>query len=289
VDAVQVSVKGASSCALSSDGQVRCWGSNDMGQLGNGTTVNSAQPTLVTGLDDVVQVTQIYGTCGFVVDQQAYTFDEDSFGSAGHSAACALRSDSSVWCWGAFAGRESPEDAPPAGASLVPVRVFNGTRQISAGIDHTCLLLNSGETQCWGSFHAPNYFPEVGRFNDTADFECVPFSLAVPADTVKLVDGRSTACALSASGTVNCQGWDQWGTLGRREFRFYSGAHGPGLVLGLDNAVDLAMGRGHVCAALADHSVKCWGLGDRGQLGVGQAFANSPFGPPVPVAVSGLP
>jgi len=59
-------------------------------------------------------------------------------------------------------------------------------------------------------------------------------------------------------------------------------------VLGIDNALQLAMGRGHVCAALADDSVKCWGLNDLGQLGMGQPFVNFPYGPPVPVAVVGL-
>jgi alpha-tubulin suppressor-like RCC1 family protein len=71
-----VAAGGDFSCALIDTGQVRCWGGNDHGQLGNGTTVDSAQPVTVKGVSDATAVV------------------------AGGDFACALTAAGHVLCWG---------------------------------------------------------------------------------------------------------------------------------------------------------------------------------------------
>jgi cysteine-rich repeat protein len=66
-------------CAVLVDGTVRCWGSNDSGQLGDGnggSVPYSPAPVVVAGLDDVVEV-----ACGIMTT-------------------CARKTDHSLWCWG---------------------------------------------------------------------------------------------------------------------------------------------------------------------------------------------
>ena len=58
------------------DGTVACWGDNEDGTLGNGTTVNSSVPVAVHGLSNVVAI------------------------STGVEHACALLGDATVKCWG---------------------------------------------------------------------------------------------------------------------------------------------------------------------------------------------
>lgn len=76
-NAIDIAAGSGHTCAIRDGGQVLCWGKNDLGQLGNGTTTPSNVPVEVPGLDDAVQV---------------------SVGLGEH--ACALRRSGELVCWG---------------------------------------------------------------------------------------------------------------------------------------------------------------------------------------------
>ena len=93
-------------CAALEDGRAACWGINEGGQLGDGTTESRSTPVIVPGLSDVAAIAA--GGVSFYFGAEAFT--------------CALKTDGSVWCWGRNSGGELGNGTTEA--SLVPVRVL---------------------------------------------------------------------------------------------------------------------------------------------------------------------
>src|SRR5438034_7035527 len=141
VTATAVTAAGFHTCALPGDGTVRCWGQNDLGQLGNGTvspTADTPNPTPVTvsGITTAVAI------------------------SAGGWHTCALLQDGTVRCWGDNTWGElgngavlvSPSPTSPVTPTPTPVTVSGITTAVAieAGLFHICALLRDGTLQCRG-------------------------------------------------------------------------------------------------------------------------------------------
>lgn len=94
LSAIDVAVGAEHACALLADSTVRCFGSDLVGQLGDGSPGDRAGNGLVPGLTDVTGLT------------------------AGGEATCALKSDGSVWCWG-----HAVQDLAQPSAALEPVKI----------------------------------------------------------------------------------------------------------------------------------------------------------------------
>ena len=80
-DAVAVAASNGCTCAALSSGATQCWGVNKVGELGNGTTTDSAVPVTVTGISNAITV-----VCGTDID--------------GYNHTCALLRDGAIECWG---------------------------------------------------------------------------------------------------------------------------------------------------------------------------------------------
>src|SRR5438094_1550556 len=138
LSATAVTAGGFHTCALPGDGTVRCWGQNDLGQLGNGTndpvpnrpSTFNPTPVTVSGITTAVAV------------------------SAGGWHTCALLQDGTVRCWGdntwGQLGDGAPVPPPPGPGleptrrrSVVPVTVTGITTAVAieAGVFHTCAIL----------------------------------------------------------------------------------------------------------------------------------------------------
>ncbi len=176
---------------------------------------------------------------------------------------CGLHADGAALCWGINTQGQSGNGVSGNAGVNVPTVVIGGFvfTSISAGGAHTCGILSSGLTSCWGN----NVGGQLGNGGTIDRFEPSP----VTGDHVFIQISSSTVahtCGLKANGEVWCWGQGQYGRLGDG-----TGLNRlvPTLVGGNVKFTSISSGGAHTCAISADSSAYCWGLNSRGQIGDG--------------------
>ncbi len=260
-----VSAGGYHTCALTTGGGVKCWGNNDIGQLGDGSNTNSNVPVDVSGLTSGVAAV-----------------------SAGGAHTCALTTGGGVKCWGHNTWGQLGDGSTTD--SSVPVDVSgltSGVAAVGAGDRHTCALTTGGGVKCWGN----NVLGQLGDGNGGVGPEiCFLFDpcSTTPVDVSGLSSGVAAVsagdrhtCALTTGGGVKCWGYNSWGQLGDGST---TDSSVPVDVSGLTSGVAAVSAGGyHTCALTTGGGVKCWGSNGFGELGDGTNTDSN-----VPVDVSGL-
>jgi alpha-tubulin suppressor-like RCC1 family protein len=248
--AVAASSGGTHTCAILVSGQVGCWGANNAGQLGNGTTsaTEVATPVLVTGLTGAVAL------------------------SMGHEHSCALLGSGEVRCWGANASGQLGHGSTTASSTPVTVSNLGDATQIAAGHDHTCAARADGTAVCWGSNTTRNLGAgtSVTTTCGSPAFSCSTTPVAVTGLTgvVEVGSGHGYSCARSG-GTVSCWGSNSDGQVGNSTQALNVNAATPVQVTGVTTATSIGVGGLHACATLMGGAVTCWGSNPNGQLGDG--------------------
>jgi alpha-tubulin suppressor-like RCC1 family protein len=246
-------------CALTDAGGVKCWGDNELGQLGNGTTIDSLVAVDVAGLASGVSAI-----------------------TAGSNHTCALTREGGVKCWGHYPSGQLGDGASTN--SLAPVDVPGLTSDViavAAGGFHTCVLTTAGGIECWGE-------GTNGQLGDgSTTNSTVPVDVAdLQTDITAMAAGSFHSCALTGGGGVKCWGLNSSGQLG------YGATPQPGGsvpvpvdVSGLASGITAIAGGGfHTCVLTSGGGVKCWGDNQAGQLGDGTTTNSG-----VPVDVLGVP
>jgi len=121
-------------CKLFEDRSVHCWGDNDSGQLGDGTTTKSTTPTIVTGLGDAAEV------------------------HTGSHHSCARLLNGTVSCWGKNDRSQLANGTKDASSKPVAIFGLTGIKELAVAGDSACALLSDGEIRCWGA----NDFGQLG-------------------------------------------------------------------------------------------------------------------------------
>ena len=227
-------------CALTQSGSVKCWGFNDDGQLGDGTTTTSLIPVDVVGLSQGVVAI-----------------------ATGYNHTCALTRIGGVQCWGSnFAGQLGNRSTAD---SSTPVHVFGlgaGVVALAGGDFYTCALTSSGGIKCWGD-------NTYGQLGDGTDLERhAPRAVeGLTTGVAALAAGGGHTCAVTATGGAKCWGDNVNGRLGDGTT---VDRHTPVDVVGLTSGVaSVSAGDISTCALTTAGGVKCWGDNVKGQLGDG--------------------
>jgi alpha-tubulin suppressor-like RCC1 family protein len=310
---VDLALGAAHSCALAVDGTVWCWGDNDYGQLGDGSTAPSFEPVPVLGLPPATRL------------------------ALGYDHSCAIDGQGGLYCWGRNGAGQLGIGSMDA--SLVPAPVpLSGVVDVAAGEAHTCAVVATGEVLCWGAntsgqlgvgstsgssvpvsvgalgastvalggFHSCAGGPGGALcWGGNSDAQVGPGPNAITSPTLVPLPLYTQALSLSSKGYftcasylegalegtphVACWGDDDSGQLGQGS----TSPNGPpSLVLGLEGPFDelgetvsLAAGVAHACARTPAGEAYCWGSNYSGQLGDGSGES---AWSPVPVGLGGV-
>lgn len=254
-------------CALLDNGDVKCWGLNEAGQLGQGNTNN---------------IGDSFGEMGSELKAVPLGTGAIALAVGGHHS-CVVTSSRHVKCWGLNSsgqlgqdGVVSLGDTPYEVAALSPVFLGEGRQAtaLAAGAKHSCAILDNGAVKCWGENssgqlgldHRSNMGDGVGEMAALGTV-----NLGAGRTAKAIAAGDDFTCALLDDGSVKCWGENQSGQLGQ----------GSSLNLGDDagemakirplslgqTARYIAAGGSTACAMLTDGSLRCWGENSSGQLG----------------------
>jgi cysteine-rich repeat protein len=266
--ALAISSGSYNTCAILDNQTLKCWGTNNSGQLGLGDKDARGDQPAEMG-DSLPIVSLGSGALPIAI-------------SAGSGHTCALLDNGSVKCWGANGGGQlgygdiaiRGDEIKEMGDTLPTVNLGSAqtATAIEAGSNITCALLNGGNLKCWGG--NGNGSLGLGDTNSRGDNpdemgDNLPFiQLGTGLTSVGIATKHSHTCALLASKNMKCWGTNYSGTLGlgdtegRGDIPAEMSDALPLVDLGaMTEVVQVSPGAVHTCALLNGGLVKCWGEG----------------------------
>jgi alpha-tubulin suppressor-like RCC1 family protein len=264
----QIAAGDLHTCAVTSGGDVRCWGDGAYGRLGyaNSTDIGDNESP-----DSIGVVYLGPGRTATAI-------------TAGNAHTCTLLDDGSVRCWGlgssgrlGYGNTASIGDTETPG-SVAPVDLGVGrtARAITAGNAHTCAVLDDGSVRCWGlgTSGRLGYGNTATIGDDETPASVAPVYLGAGRTAKAITAGDAHTCALLDDGSVRCWGLGTSGRLGYGNTVTVGDDETPGSVVPVflgagRTARAISAGDSHTCAVLDDATLRCWGDGADGRLGYG--------------------
>jgi alpha-tubulin suppressor-like RCC1 family protein len=244
--AATIAVGERHTCAIVDGGHVDCWGGDEYGQLGTGSTgVSSAKPVVVIGIANAVALTT-----------GSYLGINDDY-AGGYT--CALLTTGAVKCWGLNPaglgnGSDSESSVPVAvsgisNATAVAATDGHDGGENTGGDAHTCAALATGQVMCWGA----NRYGQLG--DGTTGDRATPVLVKGLAGAISVAAGQRFSCALLIDGSVSCWGNVGGGTANDPPVKSLS----PAPMAGFANGVALSAGGASLCLLDVRGNVSCLG------------------------------
>lgn len=242
-------------CGVAKGGQAYCWGGNDQGQLGIGTTdpvVNVPTPvappagaTTPLTFTSVSAATNMGFACGVARGGLAYCWGNNFKGQLGNGST--------------VSGSNVPVPvAPPAGFTA-PLTFTS----LSAGAHHICGLTTGAHIYCWGY----DGFGALGDgSSELGDYSNIPVPVLSGATFISVSGGYDFTCGVTRSGQAYCWGANGFGQLGNGTL---IDTNVPMPVSGGFTFTFLSAGNAHTCGVAGKLGTFCWGSNTAGALGNG--------------------
>jgi alpha-tubulin suppressor-like RCC1 family protein len=223
------------SCGLTADQLIYCWGRNQVGQVGDGTTTARFTPVPVLGgLHFIAVATGAYRSCGITTANRLFCWGWNSHGQSGTGSSaygvvvptlvkgglrwlavavgrehtCAITTDNRAFCWGLNQyGQLGTNDLHQ---HSLPVAVVGARfwRQIGAGYSATCGVTTANKGYCWGR----NLKGEIG--DGTLLLRKAPTAVRGGLLFLQIHPGQLHSCGLTTLNRAYCWGDDLLGELG---------------------------------------------------------------------------
>ncbi len=258
---VQVSAGYEHTCGVLSTGILRCWGRNDKGQLGNGSTMDFHSPSNVFSLGAVKVSAKGNHTCAIV-----------NYPTTGN-----------LWCWGDNANKEIGHPTYPWYSS--PYRVFTGivepVKDVAVSLGNTCIIDGNDDLRCWGK----QDYCQTGTLSTTPTITPTLAPAMFQGDTwpnaareVTIMNGM--ICGIGLDDTPRCWGRNYARSLGNNSAVDYSCTPvSPGIPFNDGLVGHIATGLGFTCWTDLNNDFwpYCAGLNYFSQLGRGFHTQTYPY------------
>jgi alpha-tubulin suppressor-like RCC1 family protein len=207
---------------------------------------------------------------------QAATVEADGYQS------CAILIGGSLRCWGwGNSGRLGQGNTQNIGddelpGSVPPIDLGAGrtAKAVASGEDHVCAILDNRTVRCWGDaqFGVLGYGNVMAIGDNETPGSVGPVDLGAGRTARAISAGGAHTCAILDNGSVLCWGAGNLGALGYGNVNDVGDNESPGSVAPVflgRKALAISAGEYHTCAILDNGTVRCWGQGDQGQMGLG--------------------
>jgi alpha-tubulin suppressor-like RCC1 family protein len=301
VDWASVSAGNAYTCGVKLDGSRWCWGSNTLGQGGDGTTTAILQPKAGDPATDWARVDAgDFAACGLRTGGALWCWGDGSAGQTGQPGAeallpapaqvgtdtdwtaiasglrfgCGLRADGRITCWGAASQAATGLGYSSDRQDPTPVGAATDWERVDAQLDDGCGIRANGDLYCWGR----NAFSELG--DGTGVTRVAPVQVGAGKPWKRVAVGRTHTCGIATTGGLDgvlCWGADGNGEQGNGAGTTSQVTPSPitapaGVPTGW---TEIAAGFNHTCAVGTDKTLWCWGRNASGQLGDGTTTSRS--------------
>ncbi len=256
-------------CGIKNTDELWCWGDNSTGQLGDGTTTDSANPIQV--FEDAA------ATIPFTaLDVAVGGYYNGTITAGGHT--CAIKTGGTLWCWGKNDVSQLGDGTTTNRTEPTQIGADTDWVSVKAGNRYTCAEKSDGALYCWGD----NSAGQIGTNSPPDNPVTAPKEVAAGTIWRDYDLGQQSACAVTSDNGLEC-----WGDNNQNQLTSQVATDDNGYVFSPQDASSntdwqaVAMGKTHGCGIRADSTTGrrtawCWGEGAEYQFGDGSAWRTTP-------------